>query len=68
MGSLEYDYKVNNGILSLKAKNDYTIASGVTRNDKDNLIRIKNSRCPLGNTYQIYIFSITIESLKKMYE
>ena len=67
-GSLEYNFYVRNNTLFIRADNNYTIASGVTRNDNDNLIRIKGLRSPLGNTYQRFNFSISIKTLQNYYE
>jgi hypothetical protein len=65
MGSLKFYYTLKNGNLEIEAINEYTIASGVTRNDKDNLIRVKGYRSPLGNTYQHYNFSLILSEILK---
>ncbi len=67
-GSLTFFFKIESNTLKIRAYNDYTIASGVTRNNNDNLKRIPGYRCPLGNTYQYFNFSITLNDLKKIYE
>jgi hypothetical protein len=59
-GSIEYNYMLKGKKLFLKVHNEYSISSGVTRNKFDDLERLKNNKCPLGNTDQYYIFSIQL--------
>lgn len=64
-GSLDYFYKIEKGILKIKAVNNFSIDSGVTRNKKDNLVRIPGYRCPLGSTFQSFLFDMDIKTILK---
>jgi hypothetical protein len=64
-GSLEYNFKITGNQLAVRVVNIYSFASGVTRNDLDDLHRIPGQLCPLGNTTQIFNFSFDIINLKK---
>jgi len=65
MGSIDYSFSFQDGVLKVEAQNEYTIASGVTRNDADNLKREEGKISPLGNTYQIFEFSFDISQMIK---
>lgn len=64
-GSLQYNFKITGNQLAIQVVNVYSIASGVTRNDADNLHRVPGQISPLGNTTQIFNFSFDISNLKK---
>ncbi len=59
-GSLDYSFEITGNTLSVTVHNQYSIASGVTRNDSDNLSRIPGYTSRLGNTNQFFNFSINI--------
>ncbi len=64
-GSLDYFFTVKGNTLEIMVHNEYSIASGVTRNDDDNLMREEGKLSPLGNTKQLFYFSFDISKLKK---
>jgi hypothetical protein len=64
-GSLDYFYKIEKGILKIKVVNNFSIDSGVTRNKKDNLVRIPGYRCQLGSTFQSFLFDMDIKTILK---
>jgi hypothetical protein len=54
--------------MTIRAENEYNIASGVTRNNSDNLTRISGFRCPLGTTNQIFKFKFTLNEVKQIFD
>ncbi|MBI1838357.1 MAG: LysM peptidoglycan-binding domain-containing protein [Flavobacteriia bacterium] len=58
LGGMEYTMWIYQGMIVFKVVNDFTISSGVTKDDgKSNLIRVIGETCPLGNTKQVFWFT-----------
>jgi hypothetical protein len=55
---MEFTGIVKNGTLYIRATDRYSIASGLTRNDNDNLSRVPGFQCPMGSTSFGFNFSI----------
>jgi hypothetical protein len=62
-GSLDYEFTMSGKTIIVKAHNEYSIASGVTRNDDDDLHRTPGHLSPLGNTDQYFNFTINESEL-----
>lgn len=63
LGGMEFTVWVYRDKIVIKAVNEFTISSGVTKdNGKSNLIRVKGKTCPLGNTKQIFWFTHSLPS------
>lgn len=66
MGSLDYTFTISGDSVDVLVHNEYSIASGVTRNDNDNLFREPGHLSPLGNTHQYFTFTILLKELDKL--
>lgn len=64
-GSLDYFFTISGNQLNVVVHNEYSIASGSTRDERDNLFRDPDHLSPLGNTKQLFRFSFDISKLKK---